>query len=56
MTDEDVADWILDCAKGCEPDDPEHCDSLDFELRCVDGACELQLHLTSEVDPVEQIC
>ena len=56
MTDDDVADWILDCAPGCEPDDPEHCDSLDFELRCVDGAYELQLHLNSEVDPVEQIC
>lgn len=56
MTDDDVADWILDCATGCEPDDPEHCDSLDFELRCINGAYELQLHLNSEVDPVEQIC
>jgi hypothetical protein len=56
ITNEDVADWVPDCSTGCESDDPEHCDSLDFELRCVDGAYELQLHLKSKIDPVEQKC
>ena len=55
-TDGDVADWQFDCVSGCEPADPEHCDSVTFDLDCVDGSYRLMLALHSEVEPTYLRC